>query len=265
MLNGQAVARETNYSETTFVMAEEPREGGWDVRIFTPTEELPFAGHPTLGTAWLLRHRLSAGLAPSVRLHLGVGPVDVRFDDEGDDTVGWLAAPPIRLGQDYDPAMVAGLLGLAPGRMHPSLPSRFADIGPHFILAPLADPEALASAWLDAAAWRAWRGVSASSAMGVFVFCPGAEGDDHDFAARLFFDAGGVREDPATGSANACLAAYLLEHEVTGPGPVTATVVQGVEMGRPSLLRLCADRGAHGPEVSVGGRVRETVRGTIRV
>ena len=76
----QAIAREMNYSETTFLMDESPREGGYDVRIFTPAQELPFAGHPTLGTAWLIREELCGPETAQLTLNLGIGPVAVRFE-----------------------------------------------------------------------------------------------------------------------------------------------------------------------------------------
>lgn len=89
----QRIARETNYSETTFVQRPQRADGAWDVRIFTPMAELPFAGHPTLGTAWVLRHLVDAGRPSSVVLQLAVGPTPVRFTPDGKGDIGWLTAP----------------------------------------------------------------------------------------------------------------------------------------------------------------------------
>lgn len=241
----QAIAREMNFSETTFVTAEDAL--GAQVRIFTPAEELPFAGHPTLGTAWVLRQG-----RPQVTLHLAVGPVTVRFDDARD--MGWFDAPAATLGEAVAPAIAADLLGLAPGELHPHLPPQQVSVGPHFLFVPLSSRDALRRARLDLARHQARATANGPSEL-VFLFCEGGYSADADYAARLFFLAPDLREDPATGSANAALAAYLQHHLGRS---IDAIVEQGFEIQRPSRLYLRAD-----PGVSVGGRVQLVARGVL--
>jgi trans-2,3-dihydro-3-hydroxyanthranilate isomerase len=255
----QRIALEFGFSETTFVVSD-PRasEPGVRVRIFTPAEELPFAGHPTLGTAWVIRTHLAAGRPAAVPLALGVGRVPVAFEAEGEAELAWLEAPPITLGRTLEPARIAPALGLAASDLATDLPVQHLLAGIEFVHVPIASRAALRRARLDAAAFAplAAQGLPCH----VYLFTRDAASPDVQLQARMFFSAGGVREDPATGSATACLGAYLLAH--TGRG-ATLRIAQGVEMGRPSLLRLDARQGAGGPRVRVGGRVIEVARGEL--
>ena len=103
----QRVAAETNYSETTFVMSAPEADGGYRVRLFTPAREIDFAGHPILGTAWVVRHHVAPGGAAPVRLNLAVGQVQVRFDSEVAGTVSWFRSPPVALGPTCAPEPVS--------------------------------------------------------------------------------------------------------------------------------------------------------------
>ena len=258
----QQIALEMNYSETTFVVDGAAGDTSFGVRIFTPTAEIPFAGHPTLGTAHVLLRELGWPREDRVVLQLGVGPVEVRADiDDGVEWL-WMVPPTPKLGPALDAALGARLLGLEPDAIDPRWPVCEANVGISFVMVPLRSLEALGRCRLDAQelARTLARG---SNAIGVFPFVPAAREPGHDVAARMFFESQGVREDPATGSACTCLAGYLLEHEVLGRGDVEARVEQGYEMGRPSLLRLRAQRGADGVRVEVGGRVITTARGEL--
>ncbi len=241
----QAIALETNFSETTFVTQESDHAA--TVRIFTPREELPFAGHPTVGTAWLL-----AGGTGAYTLRLAAGEVPVAFVDG----IGWMQPPPVALGDLFDAADAAGLIGLDVADLDEAYPSRLAEVGPRFVLIGVKSLTALRRARLDADLHRAHleagRGVQC-----VFVFTAEAYGADADFASRMFFEAGGIREDPATGSANTAFAAYLTDLRGTAESLV---VDQGVEIGRPSRLYLRT-----GDPIRVGGRVFEVLSGTLGV
>jgi len=259
----QAIAREFGFSETTFVISD-PRDAlgaGVRVRIFTPTFELPFAGHPTLGTAWVVRERLLPERPRAVTLALGVGPVGVAFEPspEGGELV-WLTAPPVTLGAEIAPEEIAEVLGLAPSELDPVLPAQRAAAGPKFAIVPLRRREALGRIRFDLDAYRAFARVEAST--GVYVFAREAEDPVNHMRARMFFDAAGMREDPATGSATACLGAYLLAHRSHG-SDFTLRIEQGVEMGRPSLLQLDARVESGRPRIRVGGRVIESARGEL--
>ena len=242
----QAVALETNYSETTFVLHREP--GRAQVRIFTPTFELPFAGHPTLGTAWVLTEGLG-----SITLDLGVGPVDVSFADG----VGWMTPPPVAFNGTLDAATAASLIGLSAHDLDTSLPIELAQVGPQFVLIAVSSLAALKAAKLDADlhAKLLAEGVGVQC---VYVFCSEAYASDADYACRMFFESAGVREDPATGSANSAFAAYLRKYR----GNLGAvTVDQGVEINRPSRLYLQIET----PLIRVGGKVKPVVSGHIHI
>jgi len=260
----QRIALEFGFSETTFVVSD-PRasEPGVRVRIFTPAEELPFAGHPTLGTAWVIRTHLVRSLPAAVPLALGVGRVPVAFEAEAERELAWHTAPPITLGRTIDPARIAPALGLASADVAADLPVQHLLAEIEFVHVPLTSVAAVAKARLDPTAFAPLAAEGFPTAVYWFAGEGGPRGNE--LRARMQWFARGseakaVREDPATGSATACLGAYLLEH--TG-GDVALRITQGVEMGRPSLLRLEARRGAGGPHIRVGGSVVEVARGEL--
>jgi trans-2,3-dihydro-3-hydroxyanthranilate isomerase len=255
----QRIARETNFSETTFVTGE--RDGGFEVRIFTPSAEIPFAGHPTLGTAWVLRHELLPELRDHLVLQLGIGAVPVRFEQESEAEVAWMSPGAPELGRTLEAAPLAEVLDVEADDLHPDLPVREARIGIPFTLVPLRRLDAVRKARFRLERYEALEKKDVPPMF--FVFCIEAEDSRNQIHARMFAPSAGVPEDPATGSANACLAAYLLEHQVLGEGPVRVRVEQGVEMGRPSLLRLRASREGGAVRVEVGGRVFLSARGEL--
>jgi trans-2,3-dihydro-3-hydroxyanthranilate isomerase len=239
----QDIAREMNFSETTFVVGGDEQQP--HVRIFTPAQELPFAGHPTVGTAWVL-----TGGEGTISLNLKAGTVPVRFEDG----IGWMTPPPVRLGDSFGAAKTAELINLPTAALDPDYPVRFAEVGPRFILIGVKDLASLRAAKLDGELHRAYveEGLGVQC---VFVFTSEPYGPDADYASRMFFDTGGVREDPATGSANAAFAAYL--HDLKG-GEFDVVVDQGVEILRPSRLYLKV-----GARIRVGGRTQLVSTGTF--
>jgi len=258
----QRIAQEMNFSETTFVSSAADRTGAWPVRIFTPASELPFAGHPTLGTAFVIRE-LIAGPVEQVDLALAVGTIPVTFEPEpGGHEVAWLRAPEVALGPLVAVDTVAAALGLVPGDVAPEVPPRQLAAGPVFVFVRISGQAALCRARLDAGLLA--RLVPGASPDGIYLFCSETVGGGVDLAARLLFDAGGLREDPATGSATAMLGAYLREHVYPSGEAFSLRIEQGVAMGRSSLLRLVVrERGEAGSEIRVGGRVFPVVRGEL--
>ena len=240
----QSIAREMNFAETTFVTERD--DAGADVRIFTPVDELPFAGHPTLGTAWVL-----TGGVGNITLRLGAGPVTVAFDADG---LGSFEPPPVSLNGAFPRAQAAELLSLTEEDLLPDWPVERAVVGPSFLLIPVARLAALKAVSVDSRVF-AETFADEPGLSSLFAFSPEAYGPDADFAARMFFDAHGIREDSATGSANSAFAAYLTER-LGRTGRVV--VDQGVEIQRPSRLYL-----ELGERLRVGGRVFESVRGTL--
>jgi trans-2,3-dihydro-3-hydroxyanthranilate isomerase len=245
----QAIARETNLSETTFVErrdAETERREGVLVRIFTTEEELPFAGHPTLGTASLLRV-----IAPecvednTVKLALKVGAVPVRFEPQADNAAwpvkGAMTQRDPEFGEILDPAQVAALTGLDLDDFDAQLPIQIVSTGTAFAIVPLRSAEALAR--LKVRQDEATAFLRARGARWFYVLAPTSPASDSESAAghtewraRMQFNGG---EDPATGSAAGCAISYLVRWKAVN-SEETIHVRQGVEMLRPSDLFLSA-------------------------
>jgi trans-2,3-dihydro-3-hydroxyanthranilate isomerase len=256
----QRIARETNFSETTFILSDQPQNGGYAVRIFTPAAEIPFAGHPTLGTAFVLRTEILNDRPETVTLNLGVGQVPVRFTRDGDgrETV-WMRAPQVELGQTHAPEQVAAIIGLSAGDLDSRFPVQDASIGISFTIIPVATLDAMKRARFNRTVYDR----QADARHAVFLFSSQTYSGDNQINARMFAEPFGVPEDPATGSANACLGAYLLEHRYAAGDRLDVRVEQGYEIGRPSLLFLRAQRHAAGTEVFVGGHVVTAFRGEL--
>jgi len=256
----QRIARETNFSETTFILSDQPRDGGYDVRIFTPAAEIPFAGHPTLGTAFVLRNELLGHRPDSVTLNLGVGQVPVSFtrDSDGRDT-GWMRAPHVQLGAIHSPEEFAGIVGLSVDDLDNRLPVQDASIGISFTIIPVRTLDAMKRARFNRVVYD--RHADARHAQ--FLFSSQTYSPDNQIHARMFAEPFGVAEDPATGSANACLGAYLLQHRFFPGDRLNLRVEQGYEVSRPSLLFVRAERTAAGADVVVGGHVVPTFRGEL--
>jgi trans-2,3-dihydro-3-hydroxyanthranilate isomerase len=273
----QAIAAEMDYSETTFVTGE-PTDAGWPVRIFTPAEEVPFAGHPTLGTASVIRQELADGTPEEVTLDLKVGevPVDVRRAEGGEASKArrtsserrsdgeeflWMRQQPPELGETLDHADLAAVLGLDADQLDDEYPVQAVSTGLPTIIVPLADREAIEGIDLDRRAYDDL--VAGRDAKLIHVVCPEPRNEENDLAVRMFAPYYDVPEDPATGSANGCLAAYLSAHEYLGSPSVDVRVEQGYEMGRPSLLLLRAEPEGEDIAVEVGGRVIPVARGDL--
>jgi len=256
----QRIARETNFSETTFVLSDQPRDGGYDVRIFTPAAEIPFAGHPTLGTAFVLHNEVLGHRPDTVTLNLGFGQVSVSFtrDDDGRDTL-WMRAPRVELGPTYPPEQLAGIVGLSVDDVDSRFPVQDASIGISFTIIPVRTLDAMKRARFSRVAYD--RQVDVRHAQ--FLFSSQTYSRDNQINARMFAEPFGVAEDPATGSANACLGAYLLHHRDLASDRLDLRVEQGYEVGRPSLLFVRAERNAAGADVLVGGHVVPTFRGEL--
>lgn len=249
----QRIAREFNLSETVFVLSPTRKEALHRVRIFTPARELPFAGHPTIGSAALLAE---LGLAPkgadaSFVLEEGVGLVPVRVRRvPGEPIYAELTLAQLpEYGATPDVPTLARVLGLeAEDLQSAGETPRAVSCGLPFVLVPLKAPELLAAVDFDAAAARTLLG--GAWARQLYVYARGYEGE---LRARMFAPELGIAEDPATGSAAAALAGAL-GHEASGDGTLEWVIHQGVEMGRPSLLHVSAERsGGQLHAVRVGG------------
>jgi trans-2,3-dihydro-3-hydroxyanthranilate isomerase len=254
----QAIAREINFSETTFILSDDPSRGGYDVRIFTPREEVPFAGHPTLGTAHIIRHEILQGQADEVILNLRVGQIPVTF---GQDGYGLMKQIRPTFGPQHEPAILASILGLDVSQIDARFPVEEVSTGLPFFIVPLQNIAALRSAKVDQD--RYFGLIQNTAAKGTLVFCPATHEPQNDISVRVFVDYYGVPEDPATGSGNGCLAGYLVKHRYFGPERIDIRAEQGYEIGRPSLLLLRAGQRGADIDVSVGGQSIIVARGEL--
>jgi trans-2,3-dihydro-3-hydroxyanthranilate isomerase len=258
----QRIAREMNFAETTFLVSGERRDGAFDVRIFTPRAEVPFAGHPTLGTAWVIRNLVLDKPRDEVRLNLGVGQIPVRFVDPGGERdVVWMQQQPARFGDVVDPAQAAAVLGLELRDLDDRFPSQQVSTGLPFLIVPVRSLPAVQRARLDRA--RADELYRARGSDTVYFFCPQTLDGANQIHARMFAERFGVPEDPATGSAAGCLGCYLVRHRCFGSDTVDIRIEQGHQIDRPSLLRVRARERGDAIEAAVGGKVALVARGEL--
>lgn len=262
----QVIAREFNLSETIFVQAPRDPAHTARVRIFFPTAEIPFAGHPTVGCAILLATRAAApgDFTARIVLEEEAGLVPVEVTRRGAVTEAEFTAPrlPVAHPGTAPQALVAAALDLAPGDIldGPDRP-RLWQGGPAFLYVALRDRAALARARPIEPHWSAL--MAAGGVDSAYLYAPG---EGCDFQARMFSPTAGIPEDPATGSASAILAAQLHAAGRVPPGTTRLALRQGVEMGRRSDLGLTIDADATGPTaIRIRGAAVEIGAGQIRV
>lgn len=254
----QRMARETNFSETTFIASSQERDGGYDVRIFTPNEEIPFAGHPTLGTAYLIREKVIKRKVDQVVLNLKVGQIPVTFAKRSE--LAWMRQRPPEFGRKFDPVDVAKVLGLARSDIDDRWPCEEVSTGLPFIIVPLRSRDALRRIRADADLIRSMNAGGPESIP--LAFAPEGQERGQGYSVRVFPVLQGIAEDPATGSGNGCLAAYLVKNEYTGSRKVEDLAGQGYEIGRPSTIHLKAWSSGDEIVVNVGGKVSEVATGS---
>jgi trans-2,3-dihydro-3-hydroxyanthranilate isomerase len=252
----QAIARETNLSETTFIVPRDAAiegERGTRVRIFTVAEELPFAGHPTLGTAFVLRG--SSG-APEVKLELNVGLVPVRFEDNGEMAFGEMTQIEPEFVNEHEREAVAQAVGLRLEDFDPELPIETVSTGLAYTITPIRSLAVLRKLRIDPAKTEQYL----SQSGGKFFYFVSRETVDPKarLHARMLFYG---NEDPATGSAAGCAAAWMVAHGVAEPEE-RVLIEQGMEMNRPSRIFVRASKnGNRVVNVRVGGNTVEVMRG----
>ncbi len=252
----QGIAREINYSETTFILSDQPRDGGFDVRIFTPKEEVPFAGHPTLGTANIIHEEILKGKTQGLILNLKVGQIPVSFSGDG---YCWMKQIQPTFGPQHEPDILATILRVDVSEMDDRFPIEEVSTGLPFFIVPLKNLSGLKKAGVDKEKYFEF--IKNTTAKGILVFCPETHEPKNDISVRVFVDYYGVPEDPATGSGNGCLAGYLVKHRYFGKERIDLRVEQGYEIGRPSLLLLKAEEQGPNINISVGGKSVIVARG----
>jgi trans-2,3-dihydro-3-hydroxyanthranilate isomerase len=255
----QALAREMNLSETTFILPGEgaaEKNRGVRVRIFTVHEELPFAGHPTLGTAFVLRGESGA---PEVRLDLNVGTVPVRFtEDAAQPVFGEMTQKDPEFGAIHDVEAVARLTGLSAADFDSSAPIQTVSTGVPFTIAPLRSLKTLQKLRLDLDGSVDY--LASSGGKFFYFVCRETVDRKARLHARMIFYNG---DDPATGSAAGCCAAWMVAHGVA-TSDEQVLIEQGLEVHRPSRIFVRAEkRDNHVVNVRVGGNCVEVLRGEV--
>ncbi len=256
----QKIARELNLSEVTFVLPATRPDCAARVRIFTPSKEMVFAGHPTIGTSRVLLDEgiVSAGTT-SFQLEELVGPVSVRVD-EGSNPMIWLRTPPIEFGRQFDRAMCARVLGLEAEDLLDAVPQLVSAGNPTVFVA-VKDKEAVDRCSLDTQGSAVFRDDNAEP-LCVFVFAP----TDDGAYSRMFAPEYGIVEDPATGSSTGPLAAFMMRHGLVSRAAGTRFVSeQGTKMNRRSFLHVHIHGEGGQDGIDVGGQVVPVVEATMRL
>lgn len=280
----QRIAAEMNLSETAFVLPPTDVQARCRLRIFTPTTELPLAGHPVVGTFFTLARRGELGLREEL-LRVGSGalriwqecgagvlPVDIRLRDGEVEQVVMTQAPPRFFGECNDRPALAACLGLGQDEVVPEggPPAQVVSTALPQLMVPVRSLRSIERLELDAAAARALLNREEIGSDCMMVFSTRCVSDRNTAHARMFAPGLGVHEDPATGSAAGALGAWLVRYGQTGEGesdPVRLTIEQGFEMGRPSLIHVEVERGEDlcPSVVRVGGQAVEVAEGTLRL
>jgi trans-2,3-dihydro-3-hydroxyanthranilate isomerase len=261
----QTVAKEFNFSETSFVLAPKDANNTAHVRIFTPNSEMDFAGHPNVGTSYVLANMANGSPHKLVfEERVGLVEVDVRYSENGDVQTTAITSPmPLFKGAEYSPIGAARALSL---ELEDVLTTHHApqhvSVGANFVVVELGSQKALNALRLNEYAARAM--VSEDPAKAIYAYTRDVE-DKLDWSARMYTFRGAPYEDPATGSAGGAMAA--LAHDL-GIHPLNGefyNVTQGVDMGRPSAMQLKMHEGDDGAIVEIAGSCVDVMRGVLEV
>ena len=242
----QQIAREINFSETAFILGGKQDNGGYDVRIWTPNVgEIPFAGHPTFGTAFIIHRCIEQGQGDLVRLNLKVGQIPVAVTSQGLT----MSQKPPTFGKIVDRREIAEVFGLDAESIRDDYPVQWVSTGLESVIVPLKDRPSLSLLKIDREAFERYVLRHPENNCNHLFF---VNMDDCTFAVRCLME--DFVEDPATGSANSDLAGYLLQYDYFGKTNINYTVIQGEDMGRRSVLHIHARKASMNWTIEVGGR-----------
>lgn len=264
----QLIAKEMNLSEVTFVFPARDHQNDFRVRIFTPARELPMAGHPTVGTAYLLAYLGmidEIAKSHSLTFEEGIGPIQVTVESDGDgipENVLMRQPLPQFLDIYEDREAIAQMLSLRPEDLHPKAPVQALSNGLPFLYVPIKSLEAIRRLSLRLDLWQGL--LLGKPGENVFVSTTETENPGSTVHSRMFAPALGIAEDPATGSASGPLGVYLLKYGLVDSREIVSE--QGIEMGRPSFINISVDKqGDKFTEVTVGGPCVYMGQGTLFV
>lgn len=249
----QKIALEIGFSEISFIVSGKQANGGYRVRIFTPDEEIPFAGHPTLGTAFVIWKLIENGESDCVLLNLDVGQIPVSI--EGDVLTMTQNQP--EFGEVIDKKVLAEVLSVEPESIRDDYPVQWVSTGLAAHIVPMVDADAVKRCRINHSCFQAFLAEHDPCSLLVFSVESTSE-----LKVRVFVHDTGFKEDPATGSANGDLAGYLLKHKMLGGKKLSYTVYQGAEARRPSMLRISAEEKDGVFSICVGGSVYLVAEGS---
>ena len=256
------LAREVHFSETAFILSDEPNGGTYDIRVFTPAGEIPFSGHAVLGAAYVLQTELIREPLSTMTVNLGGGPVEVSFTYHYSDVDEvWVNHMRPSFGDVMDKEMIASVLGLTTSDLVDECPVQEVSTGLPFIMVPLRSLDAVHRASVVPEKYA--RLMEQQRAQSLYLFARETYDPDNDFNVRMFADYYGIAEDPATGAGAGCLAAYVLQHLRPDSPSLDLRIEQGYEIRRPSILFARARHEGDHSRVSVGGRVGLVARGSF--
>ena len=263
----QAMAREINFAETTFINTKTSMPEGYDVRIFTTEQEIPFAGHPTLGTAFIIREQILKQPVNQVVLNLGVGKIPVDF--VGDKL--WMQQINPIFGEEYPVDELADLLGIALEDMMPEFPILDVSTGLAYLIIPVKNLSALQTMKPNAEKMMAFllknnlykTNNPTGKSVNFFVFTKETYSSENQLNGRMFLiEDEKLNEDSATGSANGCLLGYLLKTNFLKTDSIKISVEQGYEIPRPSILYHDGKKISETEfSIRIGGKVQAVSRG----
>ena len=246
----QKIAREMNFSEVSFIISKKQENEGFDVRIYTPAIEVEFAGHPVLGTAYVIKNYYKLDSRP-IKLNLGCGQIPVSHDGS---MYFMIQNQPV-FGKIIDKSDAANALSIDPGAIREDLPVQCVSTGLEAAIIPLKSLDDIARCKVDHTLMpgfhKKWRKCN------LLVFAQNSD----ELRVRVFMDDPGYLEDPATGSANGDLAAYLLHYSGLFYTNINYVAMQGIEMGRPSALYVTGVRENEKYMIQVGGKVIQIAEG----
>ncbi len=256
----QKIAKEMNFSETTFILSDEKKNGGYDVRIFTPNKEVPFAGHPTLGTAFIIQNNVIKKPVRKIILNLKAGriPVSFNYTKNRADNLWMKQLQPI-FGNKFDPEIISNVLNLKKTEIDTKFPIQIVSTGLPVIIIPLKKLNSVRKARINNDIYNEL--IKDVEAKTLLIFSNETYNPEYDLNVRFFADYYGISEDPATGSANGCLAAYLVKHHYYETNQIDLKVEQGYEIGRKSLILIRSEEKTNGISIYVGGKVKMIAKG----
>ncbi len=252
----QQIAKETNFAETTFILSNYKVNNGYDVKIFTPDFEVPFAGHPTLGTAFIINNEIENYFSGKINLNLMIGQIPVTFEQNQDI---WMKQNSPQFGCTIDAGTISEILGISTGYMDLNFPVREVSTGFPSIIVPLDSLEAVRKCRINHAKYKEFLESTFSAC--ILVFCKETYQEENTLNVRVFCQDSGYPEDAATGSANGSLAAYLLEYNYFNSAQLNYRVEQGYEINRKSLLKIRAAKVNGNFDINVGGKVFMVAKG----